>query len=301
MDEWHIGDPVDWGDGFMQAENWGHDHDEEDDESQSPQPESKYDVARQLADKAWEIRNEFDIDRIEEAMDLINRAIELVPLEGNYYNIKAILLEDDYKFEEAFKFFDKALSLKDNQVIWDNKAYCIYKYLTTPFKNLNYAPDDLDLVNEGLRINSDPETKKGLLRVKGSMLNVTFHKPVKGRRYLLMADELYDDLEDLDKKTEILRNSPYDLINIAGNYHYRSSPPLNDGVVVDLIKEPSNEHDSDAIRVELEGETVGYVGNSYDTLLKCVKSASDLKDRKITKARVLFRFFEDFIIAELME
>ena len=24
MDEWHIGDPVDWGDGFMDAQNWGH-------------------------------------------------------------------------------------------------------------------------------------------------------------------------------------------------------------------------------------------------------------------------------------
>ena len=23
MDEWHIGDPVDWGDGFMDAQNWG--------------------------------------------------------------------------------------------------------------------------------------------------------------------------------------------------------------------------------------------------------------------------------------
>ena len=23
MDEWHIGDPVDWGDGFMDAQKWG--------------------------------------------------------------------------------------------------------------------------------------------------------------------------------------------------------------------------------------------------------------------------------------
>lgn len=27
MNEWHIGDPVDWGDGWMDAQNWGHGHD----------------------------------------------------------------------------------------------------------------------------------------------------------------------------------------------------------------------------------------------------------------------------------
>ena len=27
MYEWHIGDPVDWGDGFMDVQNWGHGND----------------------------------------------------------------------------------------------------------------------------------------------------------------------------------------------------------------------------------------------------------------------------------
>lgn len=31
MDEWHIGDPVDWGDGWMDAQNWGRGGDDEDD------------------------------------------------------------------------------------------------------------------------------------------------------------------------------------------------------------------------------------------------------------------------------
>lgn len=29
MDEWHIGDPVDWGGGFMDAQNWGFSCDED--------------------------------------------------------------------------------------------------------------------------------------------------------------------------------------------------------------------------------------------------------------------------------
>ena len=31
MDEWHIGDPVDWGDGWMDAQNWGRGGENEDD------------------------------------------------------------------------------------------------------------------------------------------------------------------------------------------------------------------------------------------------------------------------------
>ncbi len=31
MDEWHIGDPVDWGDGWMDAQNWGRGGDDDDD------------------------------------------------------------------------------------------------------------------------------------------------------------------------------------------------------------------------------------------------------------------------------
>lgn len=40
MDEWHIGDPVDWGDGFMDAQNWGRSYD--DDERDSNKSSSQY-------------------------------------------------------------------------------------------------------------------------------------------------------------------------------------------------------------------------------------------------------------------
>ena len=32
MYEWHIGDPVDWGDGFMDAQNQGYGNDDEEDD-----------------------------------------------------------------------------------------------------------------------------------------------------------------------------------------------------------------------------------------------------------------------------
>ena len=35
MDEWYIGDSVRWGDGFMDAQNWGHGYNEDDDNQNS--------------------------------------------------------------------------------------------------------------------------------------------------------------------------------------------------------------------------------------------------------------------------
>lgn len=42
MDEWHIGDPVDWGDGWMDAQNWGHGQDDDDKKISSSYNDSEY-------------------------------------------------------------------------------------------------------------------------------------------------------------------------------------------------------------------------------------------------------------------
>ena len=42
MDEWHIGDTVDWGDGFMDAQNWGHGYNEEDDQNRNCRYDNDY-------------------------------------------------------------------------------------------------------------------------------------------------------------------------------------------------------------------------------------------------------------------
>ena len=75
---------------------------------------------------------------------------------------------------------------------------------------------------------------------------------------------------------------------------------LGRGGVVDLIREPDNIHDRDAIRVEIGGETVGYVANSTRTLIECVKSASDIKNTRSTQAEVQFILFNEWVIAKLI-
>ena len=70
--------------------------------------------------------------------------------------------------------------------------------------------------------------------------------------------------------------------------------------IVDLIKEPDNPHDKNAIRVEVNGETVGYVANSKYTLIKEVKSATDIKNNLSTQAEVQFILFNEWVIAKLI-
>jgi hypothetical protein len=89
---------------------------------------------------------------------------------------------------------------------------------------------------------------------------------------------------------------------IAGRNHYGYLAPTEKGTIIDLIKEPDNEHDSDAIRVEFNTKTVGYVANSIYTMIDEAKSASEIwcLFGQRTRARILFVFMQDYLIAELI-
>ncbi len=73
---------------------------------------------------------------------------------------------------------------------------------------------------------------------------------------------------------------------IAGMKHYYGNDFLEKGMKVKLIKEPDNEYDSEAIRVELKGlGKIGYVANSPYTVIGDSKSAGRLYDHMKKKAK----------------
>ena len=77
---------------------------------------------------------------------------------------------------------------------------------------------------------------------------------------------------------------------ITGLCHYYGSDFLKKGMRVKLIKEPDNQFDKEAIRVELKGlGKIGYVANSTHTVLGETMSAGRLYDHmdKKAKAKVL--------------
>ena len=83
------------------------------------------------------------------------------------------------------------------------------------------------------------------------------------------------------------------LITITGLSFRYGTEFLEKGMKVKLVKEPDNEHDAEAIRVEYPGlGKVGYVANSTKTVIGESLSAGRLYDRigKKAKAKVLIVF-----------
>ena len=69
-------------------------------------------------------------------------------------------------------------------------------------------------------------------------------------------------------------------ITITGQNGYLGLKPYKVGRVVKLVKDKDNEHDEDAIRVELPFiDTIGYVANSTNTVYKGTYSAGRLYDK----------------------
>ena len=81
-------------------------------------------------------------------------------------------------------------------------------------------------------------------------------------------------------------------ITITGTQHYFGQEFIQTGMTVRLVKEPDNEHDREAIRVELDGlGTIGHVANSPFTVLGESFSAGRLYDRigDTAEALVLYK------------
>ena len=118
----------------------------------------------------------------------------------------------------------------------------------------------------------------------------------------LLASGMTDKVEKINNERQILRDSKDTFINITGTNFYQGMAPLLENPVVSLIKEPDNPHDSDAVRVEIAGQTVGYVANSPYTLIDEVKSATEIRDilKPKQKAKVMFVFADEYIIARLL-
>ena len=80
-------------------------------------------------------------------------------------------------------------------------------------------------------------------------------------------------------------------ITIAGTRHYFGQEFIQPDMTVRLTKEPDNEHDREAIRVELEGlGKIGYVANSPYTVAGESYSAGRLYDKigSTAKGTVLY-------------
>ena len=78
-------------------------------------------------------------------------------------------------------------------------------------------------------------------------------------------------------------------VTLTGTKYYHGKDFLEPGMKLKLIKEPDNQHDNEAIRVELPGlGKIGYLANSPNTVIGESLSAGRVYDHigKKTEAKV---------------
>ena len=293
MDEWHVGDPADWGDsvGVPDIPYMGYLQDEEDEER--PPRVSKSDNLRR---EAWNLREN---GRLQEALDTINDALEY----SNHWrilNVKAIILEDLNKYDEALRFYDMALSQANAQFVRDNKARLLERMAWQDRYSGNLQ-EALDKVNMALKLTGDDDDRCAFFRTKADILALMGKRRETYVCYML-ADRQYDKVDEFERQSRILESAKNTLVCIAGRRYYGYTAPTDEGAIVELVKEPENDHDSDAIRVEFQGKIVGYVANSPHTMIDEAKSASEIQNQfeERSRARILFVFMRDYLIAELL-
>lgn len=90
---------------------------------------------------------------------------------------------------------------------------------------------------------------------------------------------------------------------IAGTNHYYGQKYFEPNMEVRLVKEPDNEYDKEAIKVEMDGlGTVGYVANSTYSVLGESISAGRLYDRIGDIARGVVKYvLPQGVVCELEE
>ena len=299
--QWQVGDPSDWGDsvGVPDIPYMGYINNGDDDDNDPPwEGNRNLSPSENLRRQAWDLREQ---ERFSEALVMINRAIELDGSNYNYYNVRAIILEDLRRYDEALTNYDIALRMRNSQTVKNNKARLLESmaiYERYRESNFNTA---LDLINEALKISDDETDRPNFLRRKADILNL-LGKKVESMICIYLANGMYDKVDETERQTKVIEESTDTLICIAGRNFYSQKIPLTAGVKVDLVREPTNEYDPDAIRVEVDGNTVGYVANSSYTLIDRAKSATDIKNivKEDQKAEILFVYIDEYTIAKLI-
>ena len=297
--QWQVGDPAGYGDdvGVPDYPYMGYLNNGDDEEEERPHTSTTTHEDR-LSKQAFKLQKE---GRYDEAMDLINQALDVYPNNPRYLNVKAIILDNSGRFEEALVYYDRSLSIRDKSVVRGNKAQCLYRLAKWKnYHETNYK-EQLDIINDALATLPDDIDRDLYLHLKGNILE-DFGMPIQAKKCHLLASGLLDEIDSIEEKEKILNNSHETFISVAGTKFYKNLLPFKDGVILDLIKEPENEHDHDAIRVEINGETVGYVANSSGTLIDQVKSATEIKNKfdDKTRAKYLFPFLDYMVIAKLI-
>ena len=236
--------------------------------------------------------------RFDEALSEIDQLLK-TDYSADNLDLKGKILDNMSKYDESVKCFDEALNLEENDDIRFNKANALYNWAKVTFFPQGDHDKALRLIDCALDVLPESFDPSEFYFLKAEILE-GLNDLVEAQKAYLTAYKEFDRLNELEAQIDYLANTEDTLINIVGSNFYEFTPKSGD--IIDLIKEEDNEHDPDAVKVLLDGETVGYVANNPYTLIDEVNSATKIKNMisDNQKAEILFIYLGEYVIAKLI-
>ena len=187
------------------------------------------------------------------AIRYADEAIEYGGDVADNWNVKAIILEYMGNYEESLKYFEKAIEMNDSKVFIENKARMIKRWCEELYNNGKEIEKAQNLINNAIDILSSIVTDEDI------------------QDYVSLKEDM-----ELKISSDELKSIPRDeLFTIAGS-SFCGFSDFEKGMVLNLVCEPGNEFDSDAIAVYYCGKKIGYVANSFKTVCSITTPASEL-------------------------
>ena len=177
--QWQVGDPAGYGDdvGVPDYPYMGYLNNGDDDEEDERPRTSTDSHGNKLSRQAFKLQDE---GRYDEAMDLINQALNISPNNPRYLNVKAIILDNSGRFEEALAYYDRSLNIRNKSVVRGNKAQCLYRLAKWKnYHETNYK-EQLDIINDALATLPDDLDRDLYLHLKGNILE-DFGMPIQAK------------------------------------------------------------------------------------------------------------------------
>ena len=217
------------------------------------------------------------------AIRYADEAIEYGGDVADNLNVKAIILEHMGNYEESLKYFDKAIEMENDRVFIENKARMIKKWCE-------------ELYDEGGDLE---KAEKLILEAIDSLSSIRTVEKIDD--YLILRDQIQGNVkfeEPVEIDDDLMDIGHENLFTITGTHFYGFSG-FEKGMVLNLVREPDNEFDKDAIAVYYCGRKVGYVANSPRTVCGLTTSASNLNIGDTAYAEYVTNFKSVHYIARL--
>ena len=249
------------------------------------------------SEKALKLKEE---GKLKEALRIIDDALNENPNDFKNWNAKALILDSLSEYKKAIECFDNALKLNNSDFIKKDKANTLYNFAKVTFFPEGDYEKAMNLIDYALDNLPEDEDASEYLFLKAEIYE-SMGMPMETRVYYLKAEGEFEKANQLSAQMEFIKNSDDVLITVSGTNFFKGLDPFENGRIFNLVKQPDNEHASDAIAIFLADEQVGFVANSQYTLIDGVKSASEIKfidDNQ--KAEVVFVFFDRYVVLRLV-